>query len=194
MIADKNKGFTLIELTVVMSIFILMFILGGNFNVTTLQATRFTSDQGEAIIQARKAINNISKDVREASCSERGDYPIGHMATQNFIWYGDVNNDNLAEKINYLIDGSDLLRVITGPGVNNNYPDSEKSTSTIAYYMNNQTESIFKYYDADNNETAAINEVRLINVNLKINVTPLVAPNDYYVETDIQLRNLKDNL
>ena len=39
-----------------------------------------------------------------------------------------------------------------------------------------------------------INEVRLINVILKINVTPLVAPNDYYVETDIQLRNLKDNL
>jgi len=194
MTTSKNNGFTLIEITVVMSIFILIFILGSNFIVTTLQSTRFTSDQGEAIIQARKAIDNISKDVREASSSERGDYPISYMTSQNFIWYGDVNNDGLAEKINYLVYGTDLLRVVTAPGASNNYPDSEKSTTTIAYYINNQTEAIFKYYDADNNETAIINEVRLINVSLKINVTPAVAPNDYYVETDIQLRNLKDNL
>jgi len=194
MTANKNKGFTLIEITVVMSIFILIFILGSNFIVTTLQSTRFTSDQGEAIAQARKAINNISKDVREASRSERGDYPISYMSAQNFMWYGDINNDGSAEKINYLVDDSDLLRVVTAPGASNNYPSSEKSTTTIAHYINNQAEAIFKYYDADNNETATINEVRLIGVILKINVTPAVAPNDYYVETDIQLRNLKDNL
>lgn len=194
MAVNKNKGFTLLEITVVMSIFILIFILGSNFIITVLQSTRFTSDQGEAITQARRAIDNISKDVREASRSERGDYPISYMADQNFMWYGDINNDGSAEKINYMVDSSELLRVVTAPGASDNYPDSEKSTTTIAHYINNQSEAIFKYYDADNNETAVINEVRLISVILKINVTPLVAPNDYYVETDIQLRNLKDNL
>ena len=68
------------------------------------------------------------------------------------------------------------------------------ATTTIASYVNNQEEAIFTYYDNSYNETGLINNVRLINIKLKINVTPERAPMDYTVETDVTLRNLKDNL
>jgi hypothetical protein len=60
--------------------------------------------------------------------------------------------------------------------------------------MNNQEDTIFTYYDSDHSEANIINDIRLVNIQLKINVTPNIAPNDYWARTDIQLRNLKDNL
>ena len=72
--------------------------------------------------------------------------------------------------------------------------DQPRSTTTIAQYMNNQDEPVFIYYDNNRAETADIDSIRLINIQLRINVTPWRMPNDYYVETDVHLRNLKDNL
>src|SRR3989339_105358 len=57
-----------------------------------------------------------------------------------------------------------------------------------------EAENLFTYYDSNNATSTSINSIRLIKTSIKINVTPGIAPNDYYVETSVQLRNLKDNL
>lgn len=190
----KQNAFTLLETIVVMAIMSILMIATSDYIGNGFRSIQFGSEQGEAVSNARKAITNISKDVREAARSERGDYPLDTIEEQNFIWYGDINNDGSAEKIKYLLDGSNLIRVVTPPGISNNYDPSNQSTTTIAQYVNNQGEAIFTYYNSSNNETGIINDVRMVNIVLKMNVTPEIAPKDYYIETDIQLRNLKDNL
>jgi prepilin-type N-terminal cleavage/methylation domain-containing protein len=190
----KNQsGYSLIEITVTVAIFALVFILGANFIITGFRSMTFGSEQETAIQNARRAMENLAKDIREAKSSEKGDYPLSVTEEQNFTWYGDVDNDGVAEKIKYFLLSSTLQRVIVEPGAGNLY-SGPGATTTIAQYVNNQAEPIFTYYDASNNETDEINNIRLINIKLKINVTPERAPLDYYLETDIQLRNLKDNL
>ena len=191
---NKNtQGFTLVEIIVAMSIFILVFALGSEFIIKGLKSISFGSNQATAINHARRAMENLSIDLREAKKSEKGDYPILTIEAQNFIWYGDVDNDGITEQIRYFLDSSKLKRAIIEPGPDNNYDEAE-TTEIIAKYVNNQTENIFTYYDGANNETSLINNIRLINIKLKINVKPEIAPGDYYIESDIQLRNLKDNL
>lgn len=191
---NKNtQGFTLVEIIIAMSIFILVFALGSEFIIKGLKSISFGSNQATAINHARRAMENLSIDLREAKKSEKGDYPILTIEAQNFIWYGDVDNDGITEQIRYFLDSSKLKRAIIEPGPDNNY-DGAETTEIIAKYVNNQTENIFTYYDGANNETSLINNIRLINIKLKINVKPEIAPGDYYIELDIQLRNLKDNL
>ena len=72
--------------------------------------------------------------------------------------------------------------------------DLSISTTTISKYVNNQLEPLFYYYDNNGITTTVINEIRRIKFSIKINVTPNIVPNDYYLESDITLRNLKDNL
>lgn len=188
-----QAGFTLIELLISMSIFVMVMIIGANFIMTSFKSNRFTSEQEEAIQNARKATENLIRDVREAKISERGDFPLVSIGAQEFIWYGDIDNDGETEKIKYLLDGINLIRIVTQPGALNNY-DGGSATTTIATYLNNQAEPIFHYYDDENNATPYIGDVRMVLVKLKVNVTPAIAPADYYVETSISLRNLKDNL
>ncbi len=187
------SGFTLIEILVVLAIFLLVFLIGAEFIIKGFKSISFGSEQETAISNARRAMELLSTDIREARSSEKGDYALSTNEEQNFIWYGDVDNDDIAEKISYLLSDTILKRVVTEPGPDNNY-DQAGATTTIAQYVNNQAEPIFIYYDSDNNETTAMNNIRLIRIKLKINVNPEIAPQDYYVESDVHLRNLKDNL
>lgn len=189
----KNKGFSLVEVTVVIAIMTIIFILGGNFIITGFRSTTFGSEQTDAVDNGRKALESLTLDVREAIMSERGDYALNTIEDQNFVWFGDIDNDGAVEMIRYFLENTSLKRIVTEPGDSNNY-DGSVSTSTIASHINNQAEPIFYYYDSNNATTSVINNVRLVNIVLKMNVTPEIAPNDYYIETDVHLRNLKDNL
>jgi len=189
----NNKGFTLIEILITMSIMTVVIFISSDFITTGLKSTRFVNEQQTAITNARKATHVFKKEIRGANSSEQGDYPIALIDEDEFIFYTDADDDGIMEKVRYYITGVDLMKEVTQPGASKDY--SEIATShKIASYLNNDEEALFTYFSGNHVETSLINEVRLININLRINVTPTIAPNDYYVTTDVNLRNLKDNL
>lgn len=189
---NKN-GFTLIEVITAVLIASILTVVVNRFIVQSYKSITFTSEQEEAIEQARDAIDIMITEIRSANFSEQGAYALLTTTEQNFIYYSDIDNDEETERIEYFLDGSELKRVITEPGVLMDYSGASV-TSIIANYVNNQDDPIFIYYDSDYLEVSTINDIRLVNIQLKINVTPERAPNDYWARTDIHLRNLKDNL
>jgi len=176
-----------------MAIFVSVFVLGANYIITGFKTSRFASEQETAIQYARKATEIMAKELRGANSSEQGAYPLDTTEAQNLIFFSDTDDDGETEKIRYHINGSQLFKTTTEPGPTNDY-SSLPVTETIAEYVNNQAENLFTYYDSNNATSTSINSIRLIKTSIKINVTPGIAPNDYYVETSVQLRNLKDNL
>jgi prepilin-type N-terminal cleavage/methylation domain-containing protein len=190
---NKNQGFTLIEILVAMGIFMIVFALGADFITTGFRATTFQAEQETAVQDARRAMDIMTKEIRGANQSAQGSYPIANMDTDMLEFYSDVEYDEAMDKVKYFLDGTALKKVVTQPGPFSDY-DQPGATTTIAQYVNNQSEPIFTYYDGNYAITDAINNVRLVKITLKINVTPERAPNDYYVETDVHLRNLKSNL
>jgi len=172
---------------------LIVMTLGQRFIVQGFKSTTFNTEQEEAIRTGRNAMNTISKEIRGANSSEQGDYPLLQVEEQDIVFYSDVDNDDLMEKIRYFRQDDTLIKTITEPGVLYDY-SGNPSTSTLSLYLNNQEEPIFSYFNSDNVSTDIINNIRLININLRINVTPWRAPNDYYLETDVSFRNLKSNL
>lgn len=189
----KKSGFTLVEVLITISIMAIIGSIVLSFIVMGFKSTRFESEQSIAVETARDSINTMIKEIRGANSSELGDYPISLIDDYEFTYYTDIDEDGETEKIRYYLDSLELIKEIIEPGALKDYTGPPAST-TIAQYVNNQEESIFIYYDSANNETGAINEVRMIKIILKINVTPEIAPNDIYVETNVSLRNLKSNL
>ncbi len=189
----QNKGFTLIEVLVVISIMLIATYISMDYLSLAFKTVRFSDEQSTAVQVARNTMEIIVKEIRGANTSEQGDYTLAAINDDDLAFYSDVDNDDVFEKVRYLVSSTTLLRIITEPGPSNDY-SIEGATSTIAQYLNNGEDAIFEYYDENNTETAAINTVRLIRIILKINVTPTIAPNDIFVISDVNLRNLKDNL
>ena len=181
------------EILVAISIFMVVAIMSGEFVIMGFRSTTFEAEQETAVRNARRGMEIMVKEIRGANNSERGDYPLAAMEEDNLIYYSDVDDDGYMEKVRYFLDGSLLKKVVTEPGADKSYGGAG-ATTTISRYVTNKSERIFTYRDSNYAETNNINDVRLINIKLKINVTPERVPNDYDIETDVNLRNLKDNL
>ncbi|NTU98758.1 prepilin-type N-terminal cleavage/methylation domain-containing protein [Candidatus Falkowbacteria bacterium] len=194
-----HNGFTFIEVMVTMAIFTLLTVMISEFLINGLRSNVFGYEQDAAVQNARQTANMIAKEVREAMTSVRGDYMINVVATNTITFFADVDNNGYAEKIRYFTQDANLKRgIISASGTPLNYFANEEKVQTVATYLNNKSLHIFSYYDATStpiaNPTANKNRIRLIHILLKINVTPDRAPADYFYETDVQIRNLKDNL
>ncbi len=195
----NKKGFTLIEAMFAVSIMVIFFALATNFLNQGFKSTRFGSEQEIAVSNARKVTPIMVSEIREAVASDRGDYCLDIVNSQELSFYSNIDDDEEVEKVRYFLDNNVLKKGIIKP-VNNpaEYLSANEDIEEIANYVNNQSEAIFTYYDVDNNlitnPSSNKNAIRLIHISLKINVTPEIAPNDVYVEMDAQLRNLKDNL
>ena len=194
----KKTGFSLIEVLISISIFLIISIISYNFIATGFRTSRFESEQATAIQEARKAMETIEKNIKMANDASDGSYAIEKAQSQELIIYSDIIEDsnNFTEKIKFFIDTNtnELKKIITEYNPIDQLYNSTISTTTISKYANNQLEPLFHYYNNNGTATTIINEIRRIKFSIKINVTPTIAPNDYYLESDITLRNLKDNL
>ncbi len=194
-----SNGFTLIEVFFAISITVLMLFAASNFIIQGYKANIFGAEQDLAVQNARKVGQKMVREIREATNSDRGDYLMDDVQQQTLSFYSDTDKDDDVEKIRYFLDNNTLKRGIINPTGNpTEYLSSNEIISEMAEFVNNQGEEIFTYYDTNNalisDPIANKDKIRLIHISLKINVTPTIAPNDYYVEMDAQVRNLKDNL
>jgi prepilin-type N-terminal cleavage/methylation domain-containing protein len=192
-IKNNRRGFTLIEVLVAMSIFSLVILLSNNYIITTFRSLRYGSEFNDAVVNGRRAIEIISKEIRGANNSDRGDYPIALAEGHDLIFYSDIDYDGDFDRVRYLIQNRTLYKTVTQPGLARDYTGTP-ATTTIANYINNGSQEAFIYFDGSVAETADLDMIRLIRSHLLFNVTPGMAPDDILVQTDVNLRNLKNNL
>lgn len=190
----KNiNGFTLLEVLVAAGIMSIIVIVAGNFIAMGMDSLRFDREFHDAVSSGRRSMETVSKEIRSANNSERGDYPIALASDQEFIFYSDVDYDGSYDRVRYYIVDRSLYKAVTLPGPGRDYAGGETAVK-LADYVNNGGQEIFTYYDSNSNETTDIDDIRMINIRLLFNVSPGMSPDDIIVETDVQLRNLKSNL
>jgi len=328
----KNKGFTLIEMLVTMAVFVIAMGAVSVFIVTSYRSQAYAFQQSTAIEEARKGIEIMVKELREATTGDNGAYIIESAQDYEIIFYSDIDKDGDTEKVRYFIyqssalsnegdcvsysqggtcnisfdnftenpvelaqveicaegdlnggneyvsvsaDGSYLGRicqsgcgqcsnqwqgctdfdvtqlaadgsisfladsssavgsggggfcdwqqnnhsfkakfdfswtetdtsaniilrkgVIEPTGYPIEYPAENEQVTILSQYLRNQM-PIFRYFDGNSNELIAparLEDTKLMRVHLIININPERAPSDFELESNVQIRNLKDNL
>ncbi len=186
------SGFTIFEALIALGVIFIVFTAGSRFITKSFFFSDFEEAQSTAIQNAREAAEVITRELRETNFSDHGEYALANIEPDDLVFYSDVDDDGKMDKVEYSLEGTVLERKITQPGENNNY-SGEPKINIIARYVSNGEEPLFVYYDEDNVVTGIKQEVRLIRINIKVDVDPEKPPLPYILESDIHLRNLKDN-
>jgi len=198
-----KKAFTLIESLITIAIFILVLGATVGLILGLYRAHYYTFQQAQAIEEARNGVETMVKEIREARAGDDGSYIIEKADDFEFIFYSDIDKDKETERVRYFIDGTDFKKgVIETTGEPSKYitdPEDPSFTEKIfilSKYVRNQP-PIFHYFDGDMQELpppARLKDTKLMRVYLVINVDPNQLPQDFVLESDAQLRNLKENL
>ena len=197
-IPNSNKGFTFIEMIIAIAIFIIMMLATATFFSILYreQAVDIVKIEGTNI--AGRALEKMGREIRKMNRAENGTFAIELADAQNFIFYSDVDNDGFTEKIEYFLNGTDLERKLTEPGISMDY-SGDTVTTFIARYVRNGAEPVFSYYDKNytGNEDPLfcpvnVTQIRMVGVYLGINFNEKYSSGFVHAEVKINPRNLKN--
>lgn len=196
-----STGFTLIETLVALGIFVLIAGILANFQVDTFQYNAQTQERLSADHDIRQALKKITADVRAAGPSNTGAFPIAQAASSTLTVYVNTDSDSLIERVRYYVASGDLKRAVLKPsGSPLSYSGAESETTLVSHIINPNGE-IFSYYNSSYSGTTSpmyqpVNplSVRLVKINVSVDKNTARPPEAIFGETQVSIRNLKDNI
>ena len=192
---EYMRGMTLVEALVWISVFTMTMIAIVSALISFYRTNTYTLEQAEAVTSAQRALDQTVRAIREGAYSSQGAFPIHSIAENDFMFYADIDNDALIERVHYYLSGTTLMRGILDP--TGNPPDyiGSEVTSVISRYVRNTAQGIstFRYYDEIGSEItnfANWTSVRFVTVNLAVNVNTAALPNQFTLSSSAAIRNL----
>lgn len=199
-----NKGFTIIETMIAILIFILG--LGTLFGmvVNLYRTQNYTLQQSQAIAEAKRGIETMTREIREATTAQDGSYIIESADDFELIFYSDIDKDEDIERVRYFVEGTEFKKGVAEPSQVSQISDlpveyliNQEKIYILSRYVRNSP-PVFEYYDENGQKITSYparrKDTKLIKLTLVINVDPNRPPQDFVLETEVQIRNLKSNL
>lgn len=201
---SKIFGFTLIEVVTTVAIFTILA-----YGTLALISNLIGSSAGQSALlsgsdQARKAVFNLTNELRNASTSGTGGYPLAEASAQQLTFYSNVDGGSDIERLRYFVNAGALYRGVLKPGGSPLAYDPANEISNVAQSdLGNGGNPVFYYFDdtydgtVDNYllQPVNINNVKLVKIRLDIvNTGGTTDSNLYTVTGEATMRNLKTNL
>lgn len=196
-----RAGFTIIETVITLAVLAGVMLVVGNFTTDVFRTSRFINTTLNAQDQARRTVGNLVAELRTASISSLGAYPIAEASASSLTFYSNIDSDAYKERLRYFVSGNTLKRGLLKPsGSPLTYnPVNEQIVDVVNYVIN--TTSVFSYFDSSYNGqsnplTFPVNlaDIRLVRVSLQIDQNVNEPPETYELSSEVNIRNLKDNL
>ena len=199
-IRNNQYGITLIELVVAIGIFV--FLAGGAVALflSSWKYNDIVWEQLQTQNQGRKVTQDFTNELRVASLSSIGAYPIEAASSTEIIFYTNMDTDTLVERVRYFFSGRTLKKGVLKPTGNPLiYNGANETVIDVAYDVVTAT-SKFSYFGADftGSEAAlsspiSLTNVRMVGISLTLEEDPNASPVPFSIESKVSLRNLKDN-
>jgi hypothetical protein len=202
---SKQDGLTIIEVIITLAIFVFSLITISGFLIYSYRAKDFSLSKAMNIDNARKGINGLARELREAIQSDSGTYLLESCDDFEIIFYSDIDKDIQVERIRYFLEDEKLKKGIIQPsGTPVNY-DGAEDIRDISFHVLNTSTPLFLFYDQaySGQETDLplstpvagniLDEVSLVGIGMEIDVNPGRAPEILKIKSKVQLRNIKQN-
>ena len=196
---------TFIEIMVAVAILAFMAGVVGMFQRNIFYYKNVISGSLTTVQDARTILHTMVAELRSASPSSNGAYPIITAGTSTLTFFSDVNADGIKDQIRYFLNGTQLYRgIVTPTGSPLVYnPANERISLLASNIRNGGTTNVFDYFDGTyyGSSTAGVltqpvtvTAVRLVKITLTLDVDQNNLPVSRVYTTQVTLRNIKDNL
>lgn len=200
-----RKGMTLVEM--MMAIFIFTMGMAGfsALFANSWKSNAYAIEMGQTATAVSQGVSKMAGYIREARQADNGSYPVVSADDNDLVFYGDYDRDGVTERLHLYKSGTDIMLGVREPSGTFpvTYAAGDGTTSILARrIVNAVSEPVFLYYDASYPEDsvnnpiatpATVPDVRLVKINLFMNIDPNHAPDNVSIQTFAEMRNLNDH-
>jgi prepilin-type N-terminal cleavage/methylation domain-containing protein len=196
----NNRGVTLIELIVAIGIFAFLSTAVVTLYLTSRKYNAIVWEQLKTQNEGRKVMQDFTNELRIASQSSVGAYPIAAASSTEIIFYTNLDSDTLMERVRYFFSSNILKKGVIKPTGNPLAYNSASEVITEVAHDTVASTSKFLFYnssftgsEAPLNRPIDVTAVRVVGIQLTLEEDPNASPVPFYIESKVMLRNLKDN-
>ncbi len=195
----QTRGLTLIEVVVTVLIASSSMVVLFSVIMYLYQINQISYEQGFQLESARRGVETMVEDIREAAYSDDGSFPIVAIDPYGITLYSDTDKDSSVEKIRYFLTGTNWKRGVTNAtGTPPTYPSANERVTIVSDFVRNTEQSlpIFHYYNATGTEItdmSDISEVTFVKADLVVNISPTHLPDEFVLRSSATIRNLRPN-
>lgn len=200
---NKN-GFTLIEFLIVSAIVAVVAMVISSFQNNLFSLNTFLEESLSIQRDAEAVMKSVVAELRTASQSNTGGYPIEKAEPFSLAFYANIDADPARERIQYFLDDSLLKRSVVKPAGSPLTYSTTTATEMLSVVLRNlvasSTAPLFSYYDRNYAGTTTplavpvnVLAVRLVAIQLTADERPNDLVPEITVKSQVTIRNLKDN-
>jgi prepilin-type N-terminal cleavage/methylation domain-containing protein len=195
-----QKGFTLVEVVIVTSIFTVVMVAMFQSIETFYAFNAYSIAQAQQVDHARRGMEILIRDIREMTFADDGTFPLVRMEPHRIGFYSDVDRDNSVEYIEYRLATTTLEKRIYGavgnPPVYATVPESVHILSKYVQNINQSTSTFFYFKQNGKKATATttVTDILYIKSQIIVNIDPDRDPGQFMLKSSAALRNLKETL
>lgn len=197
----NKKGFTILEAIVAVAIFALLAIAIISLYLFSDYSKNVVWEQLSTQNEGRKTAQDFGNELRTAKISGVGAYPLESAASQQIIFYSDIDADGLAERVRYFKDATNFKKGVIEPsGSPISYNPANEAVTIIAHDVANGSDPVFYYYDENFSgseeplvQPINVTQVRVVKISLILEEDPNMSPVPFRIEAKTMIRNLKGN-
>lgn len=201
---NRNNGFTLIEIIVVIAITTILIFLFSALLVKVLKDPNQQMKAMENIYKSRNVVSDFSNEMRNCVFAQDGSYPISKATDNEIIFFSNYKaGEGNVKRIRYYISNGVLYKgVVFASGNPPIYNIASEVVTQVASSITNNLQPIFYYYDGNYDGTGQhlqqpvnINNIRYINISLNVlKETTKGSTSEFTIIGGSTIRPLKDNL
>jgi len=199
----NNKGFSLIEIIVAISISALFITAAAGFLSYGFNLRDIFFEQLSTQNEGRKLTQNFINELRRAESSDIGGYALEKAGEQELIFYSNVDGGSDRERVRYFLSGNTLKKGINkSGGAPQSYISSTEIIVDAVHDIHSPTATLFYYYDESyaGSDTAVplaqpvdATAVRVVEFRLTLEENPRLSPAPLSLSAKAMMRNFKSN-
>lgn len=199
---QDRRGFSLIEVIVFAAIGAAILFVVSNMTKNVSQIEDFVNHRLKSRGDLEQTFQMLVTDIRSAGPSGNGAYPIESAGTSSLVFYSDVDQDGIMEKVRYFFGTSTIRRGLIEPTGNPlTYASSSEVTKSIIENVIFSTSTNFLsyfdsiYYGSSSPMTSPINvaNIRVVKVSVYVDTNPGKTPKPTFFSDTVTIRNLRSN-
>ena len=175
-LAYSQKGFTYVEMVIVVSLYTILLLAVGNAISSFYKYNAYAFAQANQVAEARRGIDRMVRDIREMTYGDEGSYPLLIMQPHRIGFYSDIDRDDSVEYVEFTLSSTTLeKKIYNATGSPPTYSTSTVAeTHILSTYVQNilQATSTFVYYDSNGNQataTSTVTDIRYVEARVIVN-------------------------